>query len=84
MFSVVLSCFQYRPDQYFRDGIRKIDFVLVRSSDLPPSHHAHDARQEIFEANLVSAGAAAGDRQHAPGGLSSPTPDYQSAADRRL
>ncbi|XP_043188652.1 anoctamin-1-like [Amphibalanus amphitrite] len=47
---------QYRPDQYFRDGVRKVDFVLVRSSDLPPSHHAHDARQEIFESNLRKEG----------------------------
>ena len=46
--------FQYRRDQYFKDGVRKIDFVLVRSTDLPPSQHAHDARQEIFESNLVS------------------------------
>ena len=46
---------QYLPDQYFRDGTSKIDFVLVRTSVREDNNEDidHELRQTIYEENLV-------------------------------
>ena len=53
---VDLSLFpQYLPDQYFKDGTSKIDFVLVRTCIREDNSDGidHESRQKTYEENLV-------------------------------